>query len=121
MVDEKYNYESLPIPSYEEATSSRPASSQSRSGAAERGDDAERQGLLGQDDSGGISPRRGGEGRNGYQPPTVETARSSLDSSLFLPSSTAGSERNSEELQQEMIQMEVLDPPSDSAHNSIRA
>src|SRR5436305_15058327 len=112
MINKNHNYESLPLPSYEEATLE---SSQPRPGTTEQGGDAERQGLLGRHDSGVMSPQGGGEGRNGYQPPTVESARSSLDSSLFLPSSTASSARSSEEeLQREMVQMEVLDPQPDS-------
>ena len=89
--------ESLPIPTYEEAVS-RPSSSLSFLGPSEVSHDAERQGLLSQSYA----------LHNGYQPPTVESARSSLD---FLPSSGASSRRASEEgLRGEMEQMEVLDP-----------
>lgn len=104
MRDEKPNRyepsESLPIPTYEEATS-RPSSSHSFLGPAEVSHDAERQGLLG----------RSGPSNNAYHPPTVESARSSLD---FLPSSGSSSRRGSAEgLQREMEQMEVLDPGVD--------
>ncbi|KAL9106894.1 MAG: hypothetical protein Q9227_008142 [Pyrenula ochraceoflavens] len=99
MGDEKHPYENLPIPTYEEATSSRPHSSQSLLGPEEISDDAERQGLLQyivQHDQ--SRPR-------GYHPPTVESARSSLD---LLPSpSLRGSEDATRE---EMEQMEVEDP-----------
>ncbi|KAL9619447.1 MAG: hypothetical protein Q9160_005958 [Pyrenula sp. 1 TL-2023] len=90
---DKHNYESLPIPTYEEATSSRPPSSQSL-GPQEISDDAERQGLL--HDS---IPRQT------YRYPTVESARSSLD---LL---TSHADRHSEDaLRQEMEQMDVEDP-----------
>ncbi|KAA6415387.1 MAG: glutamate carboxypeptidase Tre2 [Lasallia pustulata] len=110
MLDEKPNkyerQESLPIPSYEEATTSRPTSSRSFLGIAEISHDAERQDLLGtarHDDR--IRPR---PQQNGYAAPTVESARSSLD---FLPSSGGNSPRSSTDgLRTEMLRMEVLDP-----------
>ena len=112
MGDEKPNKyerrESLPIPTYEEAISSRPSSSQSFLGPSEISHDAERQSLLG--------PNR--PPHNGYVPPTVESARSSLD---FLPSSIESSARNSVEgLRSEMIQMEVLDPEDERAGQRTR-
>ncbi|MCJ1441410.1 MAG: hypothetical protein MMC23_001896 [Stictis urceolatum] len=89
---------SLPIPTYEEAISSRPSSSNSFLGASEVSHDAERQGLL--------SPAPSQD--SNYHPPTVESARSSLD---FLTSSNGGSRRNSEEgLRREMSEMDMLDP-----------
>ncbi|KIV80647.1 hypothetical protein PV11_08134 [Exophiala sideris] len=99
MGDEKNPYKHLPIPpTYEEATSSRPASSQSRLGPEEISDDAERQGLL-----------RGGNAN--YQPPTVESARPSLDS-------LDGIEHDGEEdVRREMQQMDLEDPRSDSSSN----
>lgn len=97
-MDSKSRYEPLPIPTYEEATSSRPASSQSRLGPQEISDDAERQGLLG-----------GGSGN--YRPPTVESARPSLDS-------LDGIEHDDEEeVRREMQQMDIEDPQSDSSSN----
>lgn len=108
MGDEKPNkyirQESLPIPTYDEATSSRPQSSHSFLGPAEISHDAERQGLL---------ERPLSEAQpNNYRPPHVESARSSLD---FLPSSGENSARSSEAgLRHEMIQMEVLDPDPES-------
>ncbi|KAL8659994.1 MAG: hypothetical protein Q9202_006848 [Teloschistes flavicans] len=103
MVDEKPNkyehHDSLPIPTYEEATSSRPSSSQSYLGPEQVSHDAERQGLL--------SRSRPPE-PNGYEAPTVESARSSLD---FLPSSGESSRRASAEaLQREIQQMDVEEP-----------
>ena len=102
MADEKPEGRSLleapPIPTYDEATSSRPPSSQSFLGPSEISNDAERQGLLGH--------RNPINGR--YRQPTAESARSSLD---FLPSSDGGSSRNSDEsLRQEMEQMDVEEP-----------
>ena len=85
MVDEKYpRYDHIPIPTYDEATSSRPSSS--LRGPGEISDDAERQGLL--------------EDGSSYQPPTVESARSSIDSDLHLPevSSADAARRDIEEL-----------------------
>ncbi|KAL8805798.1 MAG: hypothetical protein Q9182_001710 [Xanthomendoza sp. 2 TL-2023] len=111
MVDEKHRYEHqdfLPIPTYEEATSSRPSSSQSYLGPEEVSHDAERQALL----SRARPPQN-----NGYEPPTLESARSSLD---FLPSSGASSRRTSADaLQREMQQMDVEDPASQSRANRI--
>lgn len=90
--------ESLPIPTYEEAITSRPSSSQAFLGPAEVSHDAERQGLL--------AARTPFE--NGYERPTVELARFSLDST---PSSDQDSQRSSaESLHREMIQMELIDP-----------
>ncbi|KAL2434361.1 glutamate carboxypeptidase [Exophiala dermatitidis] len=99
MGDNKSPYVHLPIPTYEEATSSRPATSQARLGPEEISDDAERQGLL----------RRGQTGN--YQPPTIESVRPSLDS-------LDGLEHNQdEEVRREMQQMDVEDPLSDAAAN----
>jgi Peptidase family M28/Transferrin receptor-like dimerisation domain/PA domain len=113
MGDEKdsYRYEPLAIPSYEEATSSRPTSSQSRRGTEEISDDAERQGLLRH------TPRSDAPAARGYQPPTVESARSSLD----LLHSNDGSERGSAEgLRQEMEQLEVEEADNDNgSHRSL--
>ncbi|KAI9771657.1 MAG: hypothetical protein M1840_001872 [Geoglossum simile] len=110
MVNEKPNrYENLPIPTYEEATSSRPTPAQSHLRVGEASSDAERQGLLGRNDA----ETRGlwGSRLNGYQPPTVESARSSLEGENFLPSSAGTSPRSSDEgLRREMVEMEVLDP-----------
>ena len=93
-------YDQLPIPSYEEAISSRPTSSSSRLGPAEISDDAERQGLL-----------RNGTGFSNYEPPTVESARESLDS-------LDGIEPDGEdEVRREMQQMDIEEPGSDSSSN----
>lgn len=94
---DKSQYEHLPIPTYEEATSSRPASSQSRLGPEEISDDAERQGLLGSS--------------HNYRPPTVESPRPSLDS-------LDGIEHDGEDsVRREMQQMDIEDPLSDSSSN----
>lgn len=106
MVDEKHLYDAhdhLPIPTYEEATSSRPASQRSRLGPEEISDDAERQGLLGHDIP-GTSTRR----RNGYQAPSVQSVRSSMDSdALDLPEVTNEAEDTA--LRREMEEMEIVD------------
>ena len=96
--DDKYNqYANLPIPSYEEATSSRPTSSQNYRGAEEISDDAERQGLLDQD------------GRRTYRPPTAESARSSVDSDLRLPEVTGDGEYDRRQIEE----LDYLDPSAD--------
>ncbi|ETN38169.1 uncharacterized protein HMPREF1541_07793 [Cyphellophora europaea CBS 101466] len=86
-------YAHLPIPTYDEAVSSRPTS---RTGPEEISDDAERQGLL----------RR----QSNYEPPTVESARGSLDSldGIDVPASPG-------ETRREMEQMDIEDPLNGSA------
>lgn len=104
--DDKFEYQSLPIPSYEEAVSSRSGSSRSRPDPDERSDDAERQGLLRRGSATGPSHPRSRP--CGYHPPTVESVRTSLDD---LGSQSSNSARGSlEELQRELDQMEVEDP-----------
>lgn len=115
--EEKSGYDSLPIPSYEEATSSRPTSSQSFLGPEETSHDAERQGLLGRRDA---RTREGG-GSRGYQPPTVESPRSSEESDIFLPSSGEASARSSaERLHREMEEMDMTDPMAGSSGSPSR-
>lgn len=98
MGDEKFDYQAVPIPSYAEATG-QPSSSRSDLGD---GTDVERQGLLGRDHA----------STRGYHPPTVESARSSLDD---LESLTSHSNRESvEELRRELDQMDVDDSASTS-------
>lgn len=102
MVNEKQNYQNLPIPSYEEAIADRPSSSQSHRLSDSNDHDAERETLLRQsedrDRSDGSEARNGANGRRRYEPPTVESARTSLD---LL--SESGSRRSStEELRREM-------------------
>ncbi|GLI73184.1 hypothetical protein PoHVEF18_001397 [Penicillium ochrochloron] len=101
MGDDKFEYKSLPIPTYEEATAH---ASSSRSDLGD-GTDAERQGLLGREAS-------------NYQPPTVESERGSLDD---LASSASGSTRGStDELRRELDQMEVDDSGSTSTRPGLR-
>ncbi|KAK8253530.1 putative glutamate carboxypeptidase Tre2 [Phyllosticta capitalensis] len=111
MADEKHPYdpqESVPIPTYEEATSSRPPSSVSRLGPREVSDDAERQGLL---DS---SRRHAAPARpDGYRQPTVESARSSMDSDLSLPDMVGEEEDEEAGLHREMEQLDVIDGDGD--------
>lgn len=98
MGDEKFDYQAVPIPSYAEATG-QPSSSRSDLGD---GTDVERQGLLGRDHA----------DTRGYHPPTVESARTSLDD---LESSASHSDRESvEELRRELDQMDVDDSASTS-------
>jgi hypothetical protein len=107
---DKNRYETLPIPTYEEATSSRPNSSQSRVGPEEVSDDAERQGLL------RYSNRHDSSSAGRYAPPTVESARSSLD----LPSLDGLDRTSVDGLRQEMQQMEVEEPNGDNgSHRSL--
>ena len=114
MADEKPNkyveQQSLPIPTYEEAISSRPSSSQSFLGASEVSHDAERQGLLSRRES----------RYTGHEEHTVESARSSLD---FQPSSHEGSPRTSlQGLRREMEQMDMLElEESEPNQHSLRA
>ncbi|MCJ1473843.1 hypothetical protein MMC13_002495 [Lambiella insularis] len=113
MADEKPNKyvreESVPIPTYDEATSSHPLASQSFLGPTEVSHDAERQGLLG---------RRPPAPSGTYRPPEVESARSSLDD--LLPSSGDSSARSSvEALQSEMLQMDVEEPSSDGPQSQM--
>ena len=96
-MDDKSQYKHLPIPTYEEATSSRPASAQSRLGPEEISDDAERQGLL--------------RSSNNYRPPTVESARPSLDSLDGM------GHDDEDEVRREMQQMDMEDPLNDSSVN----
>ncbi|EEQ27900.1 putative glutamate carboxypeptidase II [Microsporum canis] len=112
MGDQKALYEHLPIPTYEEATSSRPSSSQSRFGPREVSDDAERQGLI-QNDS---AAERSHRPFRGYRPPTVESARSSLD---FLSENGSSARGSTEQLRRELEEMEVEDPPTASSSRSL--
>ncbi|OJJ00430.1 hypothetical protein ASPVEDRAFT_82002 [Aspergillus versicolor CBS 583.65] len=104
-IDEKYEYDALPIPSYEEATTNRASSS--RTHLPDQGsDDPEGQALLHDDRR--TAARDGPQTRpHGYHPPTVESVRNSVDD---LHSSPATSERGSlEELRGELDQMDVED------------
>ncbi|KAI2792970.1 hypothetical protein POX_b03015 [Penicillium oxalicum] len=99
MGDDKFEYKSLPIPTYEEATAQ---ASSSRSDLGD-GTDVERQGLLGRQSS-------------NYHPPTVESERGSLDG---LASSASGSSRGStDELRRELDQMDVDDSGQGSSTGS---
>ena len=95
MDDERYSH--LPIPSYEEAISSRPTSSHDYRGAEEVSDDAERQGLL---------------GNSTYRPPTVGSPRSSEDSDLRLPEVVG--DRGDEERRQ-IEELDYLDPSDEDS------
>lgn len=102
--DEKHTFSYLaPIPTYEEAISSRPSSSNSRVGPEEISDDAERQGLLEPDPT----------PRTNYAPPTVESERSSIDSLDGL-----GVEEEAE-VRREMQQMDMEDPTDSDSNRSL--
>ncbi|OKL63556.1 hypothetical protein UA08_01296 [Talaromyces atroroseus] len=102
MPDEKIKYEQLPIPTYEEATASQSGSS--HLGPEYSSDDLERQGLL----------QRGEPSNGGYQPPTVESARSSID--YFASSAPSSARESVEDLRRELHQMDVDDSvPSSSS------
>jgi hypothetical protein len=88
----QHDYSSLPIPTYEEAITT----SASRTGPSEISDDAERQGLL---------------GNTNYEPPSVESARSSLDSLDGL------ADDHPERSRRDMQQMDIEDPLSDTPSN----
>jgi hypothetical protein len=114
MPDEKpFKYENLPIPSYEEATSSRaptPASTRQ----TEPGNDEERQGLMGYDPNGRQPiPTR----RAGYRPPQLtgpDAIRDSLEDVDFLPGEEGRASTSSEdEVRREMEEMEVQEPPGE--------
>jgi N-acetylated-alpha-linked acidic dipeptidase len=117
MAGEKHPYEHLPIPSYEEATSSRPPSSQAVN------DDPEREGLLPQDASESNQPSRtaprpalfsrwGDQSRGNYRPPTAQSVADS-DDGLSLPSiDSDDTEDGDAALRQDIEQMEMLEPGS---------
>ena len=133
MAEEKYEYkfaeeESLPIPSYEEATSSRPVSSQSisRHGPTEVSDDAERQTLLARSNhpaqAASIRTRHGY-----YQPPSSQSVRSSLEDeqqdsedSRHTAHGEEGDVEEEEGLRRDMEDMEVMDPQTDDARQRRR-
>lgn len=104
--DEKHTFSYLaPIPTYEEATSSRPSSPNSRLGPEEISDDAERQGLLDGEEQ--TAPR------GNYAAPTVESERSSIDSLDGL-----GDDEEAE-VRREMQEMDIEDPADSDSYRSL--
>ncbi|KAK5102227.1 hypothetical protein LTR70_004530 [Exophiala xenobiotica] len=104
--DEKHTFSYLaPIPTYEEATSSRPSSPNTRLGPEEISDDAERQGLLGGEEQ-TVPP-------SNYAPPTVESERPSLDSLDGL------GEDEEAEVRREMQEMDIEDPADSDSSRSL--
>ncbi|KAK5939931.1 hypothetical protein PMZ80_007349 [Knufia obscura] len=104
--DEKHTFSYLaPIPTYEEATSSRPSSPNSRLGPEEISDDAERQGLLDGEEQ--TAPR------GNYAAPTVESERSSIDSLDGL-----GDDEEAE-VRREMQEMDIEDPADSDSNRSL--
>ena len=117
MTKDSEKYDSLPIPTYEEATSSRPSSAASHRGAGEISDDAERQGLLGRNapqpgsSSGNATTRRVRDSRGNYRAPTVESERSSYESAFTSPEVT--DDEDDDELRRDLEEMEVSDPEAE--------
>lgn len=121
MTDEKHAYkyeESLPIPTYDEATSSRTATPNAD---RETGNAEERSGLLSNSEARiPIPTRRNGyrpPSTPGYRPPTVDdpvgSERSSLDAVDLLDGHDGRDSIDSEdrEVQREMEEMEIEEPP----------
>ncbi|KAL2028469.1 hypothetical protein VTO58DRAFT_109499 [Aureobasidium pullulans] len=100
--DPNKKYAHLPIPSYEEATSSRPSSANT---VNETADDTERQGLL------GGQPQQAA--RNGaYRAPTAESPRPSEDSDLYLPEVNGDDDDEEAAVRRDMEEMDILEPES---------
>ena len=97
----------LPIPTYDEAMSSRPSSSQSHLGPSEISADAERQRLLHDSPPAPPPPRS-----HGYRPPTVESARSSVDLDLLSDDGNRSARNSAEALRREISEMDIADPPA---------
>lgn len=115
MPDEKHRYERPdtppPIPTYEEATSSRNAPA--RLGPNEISDDAERQGLLG---GGDVRAQSEASRRNGYyRAPSVQSVEDG-ESEIGSPVR----ESQDEGMRQTMEEMEMLDPESPEEGRSRR-
>lgn len=92
----------LPIPAYEEVVGSASRAASEYGGL--EGEMSESAGLL-QQSSSASGPS--GTRADGYRPPTVESARSSMESSFLEEFASARS--SAESLVREMIQMEVMD------------
>ncbi|KAF1812824.1 carboxypeptidase [Eremomyces bilateralis CBS 781.70] len=109
-------YPPIPIPTYEEATSSRPPSS-THLGPSEISADAERQSFL------APASRR----RTGYHAPSVQSVRSSTDTADYLPDPDPNSDTDTDtddgdgdRLRRDMEELEVLDPDADEADGARR-
>ena len=134
--DKKFNYQALPIPSYDEAVANRPGSSRSHQNSdQEPSDVVERQGLLHDDDhhhhrrhdhhdhnadtNTNDGPGASRSRPHGYHPPTVESVRNSVDD---LDSDGSHSARGSlEDLQQELDQMDIEDGGPQSSWSQRRS
>lgn len=115
MGNDQIAYNSLPIPTYEEAIASQPGSS--RLSVIDDDDpSAEREALLQHHVTNDDRPSR----RDGYHHPTVEDERDSLD--FIRTSNDDHSTRESmEELQRELHQMEVDDGSPSSSSSMLRS
>jgi hypothetical protein len=114
MPDEKpYKYENLPIPTYEEATSSR-APTPTTSWPDEPSNDEERRGLLGTNARVPVPTRR-----HGYRPPPTEDEESHRDSldalELLGPDEVRRSAEEDEEVRREIQEMEMEEPPAEQS------
>ncbi|KAK5106470.1 hypothetical protein LTS08_000589 [Lithohypha guttulata] len=109
--DEKYTFSYLaPLPSYDEAISSRASSSNSNLGPQETSDDAERQGLLHEHNLDSDQTRR-----SNYAPPTAESERGSLDSLDGLDAD----EDEEASVRREMQEMDIEDPTDSDSNRSL--
>lgn len=131
--DKKFGYESLPIPSYDEAVANRPGSSRSHRSTDEPSDDIERQGLLqhdhhhdqtqdqpNADTTTDNDPAAGRPRPHGYHPPTVESARNSVDD-LDSAAGSHSARGSLEDLQRELDQMDVEDGGQQSSWSQRRS
>ena len=110
MADEKHRYDPPtlpPIPSYEEATSSRHVPT-ARRGPNEASDDAERQGLLTPDAHVPPPPPADSRRRNGYyHPPSVQ----SVDDGDSEPPSPSDADHDDDDMRHTIMEeMDMLDP-----------
>lgn len=106
-------YSQVPIPTYEEATSSTPRPSQYHLGPSEVSDDSERQAFLAPHPSPGPRPPRR---RNGYQAPSVQSVRNSEDTlDGIIHSDSEDEDHEDEELRRDMEEMEMDDTEAGTA------
>lgn len=97
-------YSQIPIPTYDEATTSHSPSSQTHFGA--NGSVEERVGLI------APTPSARNHSNDGYRPPTVESARSSFESVTTL--SSARTSHDEREVRRDMEEFEIDDSGSSS-------
>lgn len=104
---ERPDYSQIPIPTYEEATSGSPQTSNYHLGPSQPSDDPERQAFLAPRSSPNPRPPRR---RNGYQAPSVQSVRSSEDTlDGILHSDSEDEEHEDAELRRDIEEMEMDD------------